>query len=94
MKIKGVIEDLKFKKKLNDNSKNISRTLSGAVAGSVGPVQFQIVPCSSLCLFSSIGSFQCLVNVNDGVLICRTCHFQSGSLCLFWRLLFASLFSV
>ena len=44
MKIKGVIEDLKFKKKLNDNSKNISRTLSGAVAGSVGSVQFQILP--------------------------------------------------
>ena len=36
MKIKGVIEDLKFKKNLNDNSKNISRTFSGAVAGSVG----------------------------------------------------------
>ena len=49
MKIKGMIEDLKFKKKfLNDNSKNISRNFSGAVAGSVGSVQFQIVPCSSL----------------------------------------------
>ena len=48
MKIKGVIEDLKFKKKLikNDhkNSKNISRTFSGVVVGSVGSVHFWIVP--------------------------------------------------
>ena len=28
-----------------------------------------------------------------GLIYC-TCHFQSGSLCLFWLLLFASLFSV
>ena len=42
--------------------------------------QFSLtVPCFSLCFFSSIGSFQCLVNVNDGVLICRTCHFHSSS---------------
>ena len=45
MKIKGVIEDLKFfliKKKKNDhnNSKNISRTFSGVVVGSVGSVHF------------------------------------------------------
>ena len=46
MKIKGVIEDLKKEKNFN-NSKNISRNFSGAVAGSVGSVQFQIVPCSS-----------------------------------------------
>ena len=48
MKMKGVIEDLKIKKiKLkNDskNSKNISRTFSGVVVGSVGSVHFQIVP--------------------------------------------------
>ena len=50
MKIKGVIEDLKIKKikrKLkNDskNSKNISRTFSGVVVGSVGSVHFWIVP--------------------------------------------------
>ena len=48
MKIKGVIEDLKFKKKnfLNDckNSKNISRTFSGVIIGSVGSVHFWIVP--------------------------------------------------
>ena len=45
MKIKGVIEDLKFFFNLkNDNSKNISRAFSGAVANSVGSVHFQIVP--------------------------------------------------
>ena len=50
MKIKGVIEDLKiflnYFKKENDrkNSKNISRTFSGDVLGSVGSVHFQIVP--------------------------------------------------
>ena len=48
MKIKGLIEDLKVKKKFfnlkNDNSKNISRNFSGAVADSVGSVQFQIFP--------------------------------------------------
>ena len=51
MKIKGVIEDLKFKKikKIkNDskNSKNISTTFSDVVVGSVGSVHFQIVPLS------------------------------------------------
>ena len=51
--------------------------------GSVGSVQAQIVPCSSLYLFSrSIGPVQCLVNVYYRVLICYTCHFQSG--CLFF----------
>ena len=48
MKIKGVIEDLKIKKikKKNDseNSKNISRTFSGIVVGSVCSVHFRIVP--------------------------------------------------
>ena len=50
MKIKGLTEDLKFFKSLknikNDskNSKNISRTFSGVVVGSVGLVQFWIVP--------------------------------------------------
>ena len=51
MKIKGIIEDLKFFKKLkkkerkNDrkNSKNISRTFSGVIVGIVGSVHFQIV---------------------------------------------------
>ena len=45
MKIKGVIEDLKIKKKLkNDNSKNISRTFSGVVVDSVWSAHFQIIP--------------------------------------------------
>ena len=41
MKIKGVIEDLKIKKK-NDrkNTKNISRTFCGVVVGSLGSVHF------------------------------------------------------
>ena len=46
MKIKGVIEDLrilKSLKKMND-CKNISRTFSGGVVGSVGSVHFWIVP--------------------------------------------------
>ena len=65
MKIKGVIEDLKIKKKLkkkkkNDrkNSKNISRTFSGVVVGSVGSVHFRIV-CSDLYFSRSIGPFLC-----------------------------------
>ena len=46
MKIKGVIEDLKIKKKLkkikkdHKNSKNVSRTFSGVVVGIVGSVHF------------------------------------------------------
>ena len=48
MKIKGVREDLKFFFNFfnlkNDNSKNISRTFSGAVVDSVESVHFQIVP--------------------------------------------------
>ena len=53
---------------------------SGVVEGSVGSFEFQIVPCSSLYLFSrSIGPLQCIVNVNYRVLTCCTCHFQSSS---------------
>ena len=46
MKIKGTIEDLKFKKfkKRKNDHKNISRTFSGGVVDSVGSVHFQIVP--------------------------------------------------
>ena len=44
MKIKGVIEDLKFKKLKNDNDKNLSMTFSGGVVDSVGSVHFLIVP--------------------------------------------------
>ena len=84
MKIKGLIEDLKtyiyFFNLKSDNSKNISRNFSGAVAGSVGSVQFQIVPCSSLYFFSrSIGPSN-VASASYRVLICCTCHFQSGSL--------------
>jgi len=49
--------------------------------GNVGSVHFHIAPCSSLYLFSrSISPLQCIVNVNYRILICFTCHFQSGSL--------------
>ena len=47
MKINGVIEDLKIKKKIKNaskNSKTISRTFSGIVVGSVCSVHFRIVP--------------------------------------------------
>ena len=46
MKIKGVIEDLKIKKKLkkrkkdHKNSKHVSRTFSGVVVRIVGSVHF------------------------------------------------------
>ena len=42
-----------------DNSKNTSRNFSGAVVGSVGSVQFQIVTWSGLYFSRSIGPFQC-----------------------------------
>ena len=67
MKIKGVIEDLKFLKSLNKrkkrmiikNSKNISRIFSGGVVGIVRSVHFWIVPWSSLYFSRSIGPFLC-----------------------------------
>ena len=66
MKIKGVIEDLKFFKKFkkerkNDckNSKNISRTFSGFVVGIVGSVHFRLVPRSNLYFSRSRGPFLC-----------------------------------
>ena len=74
MKIKGVIEDLKIKKKSlkkkkkkrrrkekydSKNSKNIYRTFSGVVVGSVGSVHFRIVSWSSLYFSRSIGPFLC-----------------------------------
>ena len=60
MKIKGVIEDLKINKKIDHkNSKNISRTFSGVVVGSVGSVHFQIVPWSGTYFSRSIGPFLC-----------------------------------
>ena len=55
----------------------MSKSFSGAVEGSVGSVQFQIVPCSCLYFFSrSIGPFQCLVSVNFRVLICCPVTFR------------------
>ena len=66
MKIKEIIEDLNFFKKINKkikndhkNSKNISRTFSGVVVGSVGSVHFHIVPWSGLYFSRSIGPFLC-----------------------------------
>ena len=63
MKVKGVMEDLKFLKneKKNDrkNSKNISRTFSSVVVGIVRSVHFQIVPWSGLYFSRSIGPFPC-----------------------------------
>ena len=66
MKIKGVIEDLKFflikkKERKNDrkNSKNISRTFSVFVVSIVGSVHFWLVPWSDLYFSRSIGPFLC-----------------------------------
>ena len=48
-------------KKKNDrkNGKDISRTFSGGVVGSVGSVHFQIVPWSGLYFSRFIGPFLC-----------------------------------
>ena len=54
MRIKGVIEDLTIKK---NDSKNISRTFSGVVVGSVVSVHFQIIPWSGLYFSRSMGPF-------------------------------------
>ena len=60
MKIKGVIEGLKiFLIKKKNDSKNISRTFSGVVVGSVGSVHFQIVPWSGLYFSRFIDPFLC-----------------------------------
>ena len=69
MKIKGIIEDLSFFKKIikkkkeskNDhtNSKTIARTFSGFVVSIVGSVHFWLVPWSDLCFSRSIGPFLC-----------------------------------
>ena len=61
MKIKAVIEDLKFlkeKKRMIVKIVDISRTFSGVV-GSVGSVHFWIVPWSGLYFSRSIGPFLC-----------------------------------
>ena len=54
-KLKKIRKKFFFLKKV----KNISRNLSGAVGVSVGSVQFQIAPHSSLHLSISIGPFWC-----------------------------------
>ena len=61
MKIKGTIEDLKFKKlkKRKNDHKNISRTFSGFVVSIVGSVHFWLVPWSDLHFSRSIGPFLC-----------------------------------
>ena len=64
MKIKGAIEDLIIKKNQKRRMivkivKNISKTFSGGVVGSVGSVHFWIVPWSSLYFPRSIGPFLC-----------------------------------
>ena len=67
MKMKGIIEDLKFvflikkKERKNDrtNSKNISRTFSGFIVSIVGSVHFWLVPWSDLHFSRSIGPFLC-----------------------------------
>ena len=48
--------------------------------GSVGSVHFHIAPCSTLRRLKVYRPRRCLVSVNYRVLICCTCHFQSGSL--------------
>ena len=54
-------EKKKTDKKKNDckNIKDISRTFSDVVVGSVGSVHFWIVPWSSLYFSRSIGPFLC-----------------------------------
>ena len=47
-----------------------------------------------LCVWSLLIWLICVLGHNYRVLICCTCHFQSGSLCLFWLSLSAVLFSV
>ena len=48
-----------IKKNDRKNSKDISRTFSGVVVGSVGSVHFRVVPWSGLYFSRSIGPFLC-----------------------------------
>ena len=60
MKIKAVIEDLKFlkeKKRMIVKIVDISRTFSGVVVGSVGSVHFRVVSLSGLYFSRSIDPF-------------------------------------
>ena len=51
VKIRNLKTNKNFK---NNDKKNASRNVSGAVVGSVGSVQCQTCPCSSWYLFSSL----------------------------------------
>ena len=89
MKIKGVIRDLKLIYLKNDNSKNISRTFSGAV-DSVGQFIFRQF-LGPACTSQGLQALSYVFGVNYRVLIYCTCHFQSGSLCFsFFCLLVSS----
>ena len=81
MTIKEVIEDLKFKKNIKNDSKNISRTFSGVVVGSVGSVHFWILDPAYISQDLQAPSY--VVGTNDRVLIYCTCHSKGGSPCLF-----------
>ena len=61
------------------NSKNISRTFSGIVVGSVGSVHFWIVPGLAY-ISQDLKAASYVVSTNYRVLIYCTCHFQGGSL--------------
>ena len=71
MKIKGVIKKLTFlRKKILVEKINLE--FSGAVVGSVGSVQLQTVPCSSLYLFSRSMLLLLLVSRFSHVRLCAT----------------------
>ena len=71
MKIKGVINKLTIlRKKILEEKINLE--FSGAVVGSVGSVQLQTVPCSSLYLFSRSMLLLLLVSRFSHVRLCAT----------------------
>ena len=87
MKIKGVIEDSKLKKIFfnlkNDNSKNIYIGLSLEPLQTVwGQFIFRYF-LDPAYTSQDLQAYSCVVGANYRVLIYCTCHFQSGSLCLF-----------
>ena len=58
-KIEGIKKKKRKKFLIKKKGQSISRNFSGAVMVSVGSVQFQIAPRSSLHFSISIGPFQC-----------------------------------
>ena len=68
MKLKGIIEDFKKRKKLKmiivkiflGISLELLQVVWGQFGVSSGSVQFQIVPCSSLYFSRPTGPFQCI----------------------------------